>query len=334
MVKKTMQGLQAIVSGGAGFIGSELTRQLLQAGANVTVLDNFVSGKLEYLEGLPIRTIRADICDREKVAECLRDQEIVYHLAALPFIPDSYVNPEEFFKVNVEGSINLLWQAIQSRSVERFVYLSSSEVYGTAQRIPMSEDHPTQPHSTYAVSKLAADRAVFTLHKEHGFPVVIIRLFNTYGPKITQPYIVPEIAIQLLEGNDRIRLGNVESSRDFTFVEDAARAIILASVKDEATGEVINVGSGNDIKIMDLARLLAKIIGRRFSLEKDLSRLRPYDVDRLICDNSKAKRLLGWEPKVDLETGLSRTVDWIKKHPITFKSPFKGCPAWYRRQAS
>lgn len=329
-----MLGTRVIVSGGAGFIGSELTKQLVCNGADVTVLDNFASGKEEYLEGVPARTVRGDICDKEKVTECMKDQEIVYHLAALPFIPDCYVNPEEFFRVNVEGSINLIWQAIQSKSVERFVYISSSEVYGTAQRIPMSEDHPTQPQSTYAVSKLAADRTIFTLHKEHNFPVVILRLFNTYGPNVTQPYIVPEIAIQLLKGNDRLRLGNVDSSRDFTFVEDSARAIILSSLRKEAIGEVINVGSGSDIKIKDLAGLLAKILGRRFSIERDPSRLRPYDVDRLKCDNSKARRILGWKPEVELEVGLRRTIDWIRQHQITFESPFKGCPAWYRRQAS
>ena len=333
-VDKNMRELRALVTGGAGFIGSELTRQLVQSGASVTVLDNLASGKKEYLAGLPIRLVRGDICDTKKIAEIVKDQQIVYHLAALPFIPDSYVNPEEFFRINVEGSINMMWQAIQSSSVKRFMYISSSEVYGTAQKIPMNEDHPTHPRSTYAVSKLAADRAVFTLHKEHGFPAVILRPFNTYGPNITQPYIIPEIAIQLLEGNDRLKLGNVESSRDFTFVEDVAAAIVMASLKDEAIGEVINVGSGNDVKIIDVANLIAKILGRAFSLQKDPSRLRPYDVDRLVCDNSKAKRLLGWSPKVAFDVGLRRTIDWIQRHPISFKSPFKGCPAWYRRQAS
>jgi len=323
-----------MVTGGAGFIGSELTRQLVLSGAEVTVFDNLASGKKEYLAGLSAKLVLGDICDKDRVAQCMRDQQTVYHLAALPFIPDSYVNPEEFFRVNVEGSINLIRQAIDSRTVERFIYLSSSEVYGTAQSVPMNEDHPTWPHSTYAVSKLAADRTVFTLYKEHGFPAVIVRLFNSYGPNITQPYIIPEIALQLLEGNRHLTLGNVDSSRDFTFVEDAARAIILSSLSNQAVGEVINIGSGRDVKIVDLAGLIAKIIGTEFSLEKDPSRLRPYDLDRLICDNSKAKRLLGWEPQVDLEAGLRRTVDWIRQHRIIFKSPFKGCAAWYRRESS
>jgi dTDP-glucose 4,6-dehydratase len=320
-----------MVTGGAGFIGSELTRQLALSGADVTVFDNLASGKKEYLAKLSAKLVVGDICDKDRVAQCMRDQQIVYHLAALPFIPDSYVNPEEFFRVNVEGSINLIRQAIDSHTVERFIYLSSSEVYGTAQSVPMNEDHPTRPHSTYAVSKLAADRTVFTLYKEHGFPAVIVRLFNSYGPNITQPYIIPEIALQLLEGSRHLTLGNVDSSRDFTFVEDAARAIILSSLSNQAVGVA---GSGRDIKIVELARLIAKIIGTEFSLENDPSRLRPYDLDRLVCDSSKAKRLLGWEPKVDIEDGLRRTVDWIRQHRITFKSPFKGCAAWYRRESS
>jgi len=326
----SMKGLRAVVTGGAGFIGSELTRQLVQRGVAVTVLDNFASGKKEYLAGLPVRIVEGDICDKEKVAETLKDQAIVYHVAALPFIPDSYANPEEFFRVNVEGTIALMRHAIESESVERFVYLSSSEVYGTAQTVPMAEDHPTLPRSTYAVSKLAADRTVFTLYREHGLPSVIVRLFNSYGPNITQPYIVPEIALQLLEGKGILKLGNVDSSRDFTFVEDSVRAIILSSLSKDAIGEVINVGSGEDVTIIRLARYIASVVGSEFSLENDPSRFRPYDVDRLVCDNSKAKRVLGWEPKVELQEGLRRTVHWIRKHPVTFKAPFRGCAAWYR----
>jgi dTDP-glucose 4,6-dehydratase len=334
MAQESVRGLKAVVTGGAGFIGSELTRQLVENGADVTVLDNFLSGKMEYIRDMPVKVVKGDVCNSKVVSKCVRGQGVVYHLAALPFIPDSYVNPQEFFRANVEGSINVMWQAIRSGSVKRFVYVSTSEIYGTAQRVPMNEDHPTRPHSTYAVSKLAADRAVFTLHKEQGFPVVIIRPFNTYGPNVTQPYIIPEIVIQLLEGSGVITLGNVESSRDFTFVEDTARAILLASLSPQTIGEVINVGSGFDIKIMDLAKLIARVLGREFRFEKDDSRLRPYDVNRLICDNSKVKRLLGWEPRVALEAGLKKTIDWIQSNPISFKAPFRGCPAWYRRQRS
>ncbi len=332
MIAKNVKDLPVLVTGGAGFIGSELTRQLVESGAKVTVLDNFTSGKEQYLEGLAVRVVKGDVCDKRTAANSTKDQKVVYHLAALPFIPDSYVSPEEFFRVNVEGSITLMSEAIRSESVERFVYLSSSEVYGSAQTIPMNEDHPTRPQSTYAVSKLAADRAVFTIHKEQDFPVVIMRLFNSYGPNITQPYIIPEITIQLLERDGYLRLGNVESSRDFTFVQDSARAIILAATSKQTIGEVINVGSGKEIKIADLANLIAKILGKRFTLASDISRLRPFDVERLVCDNSKAKSLLGWKPEVALNEGLRQTVDWIRRNRVTFKAPFKGVPAWYRRE--
>jgi dTDP-glucose 4,6-dehydratase len=328
--QKKSRDAHVLVTGGAGFIGSEVTRQLVRSGARVTVLDNFASGKKAYLRGLQVDVVKADICDRKAVSRSMQDQEIVYHLAALPFIPDSYLNPQEFFRVNVEGTLNLLWKAIHSETVKRFVYISSSEVYGTAQKVPMDESHPTQPHSTYAVSKLAADRAVFTLHKEQGFPVVVLRPFNSYGPRITQPYIIPEITIQLLEGRGCIRLGNTKSSRDFTFVADTARAILLASFSDRAIGEVINIGSGTETSIRDLARLIARITKTRFVFQQDESRIRPYDVDRLVCDNSKAKSLLGWKPEVQLESGLRETTEWIRKNRVKFKAPFKGAISWYR----
>lgn len=314
-----------LVTGGAGFIGSEVVRQLCKLGANVTVLDNFTSGKTEYLNGLDVKIVRGDVCDKELVSNVLKDQEMVVHMAALPFIPDSYVNPGAFFEANTIGTMNMMWGAIRSESVEKFVHISSSEVYGSAKYVPMDEDHPTLPHSTYAASKLAADRAVFTLHKEHGFPAVIIRPFNSYGPRITQPYIIPEIVTQLLNG-DRLRLGNIDASRDFTYVSDTAGGVILALTEREAVGETINLGSGRDVKIGDLARLIASLMNKGVQIEQDKSRFRPHDVGRLICDNSKAKKILGWEPRVSLEDGLRKTIEWIRAYPIKFKEPFKGWP--------
>jgi len=297
----------------------------------VTVLDDFSSGKIEYVsshEGVKI--VEGDVCDRDKVADIVKDQEIVVHLAALPFIPDSYYYPEEFFSVNTMGSVNIVWQCIQSKSVERFVQISSSEVYGTALYEPMDEKHPTLPHSTYAVSKLAADRAIFTMHKEHGYPVVIIRPFNSYGPRVTQPYIIPEIASQLLGGCGILVLGNVDAVRDFTYVEDTARAIILASTQKKAVGETINVGTGQGVSIRDLAILMAKILGSEVGIHIDESRIRPFDVHRLICDFSKAREILNWSPTIPLEEGLRITLDWLSAHPVSYKGPFAGWPRVYR----
>jgi len=324
-----------LVTGGAGFIGSEVAAQLCRQGSKVTVFDDFSSGKIEYVSPLDgITVIRGDVCDREKVASAVRDQEIVIHLAALPFIPDSYYYPEDFFRVNTMGSVNLVWQSIQSESVERLVHVSSSEVYGTALYTPIDEKHPTLPHSTYAVSKLAADRAVFAMHKEHSYPAVIVRPFNSYGPKVTQPYIVPEIASQLLNGRNPLELGNVDAVRDFTYVDDTARAIILASMETRAVGETVNIGSGRGTSISDLAMLMAKILGREVTIHIDENRVRPYDVEKLICDFSKAQRILDWSPTISLDEGLRRTLDWLRSNPARYDTPFTGWPRVYRRSRS
>ena len=328
---------RVLVTGGAGFIGSEVVRQLCEQDAQVTVLDNFSSGKMEYIEEFDhLNVIEGDVCDGNDVSEALKDQEFVIHMAALPFIPDSYYFPQEFFRVNTIGTINILWQSIQTETVENFVHISTSEVYGTAKYVPIDEDHPTLPHSTYAVSKLAADRAVFSMHKEHNLPVVIIRPFNSFGPNITQPYIIPEIILQLLNGNRTLHLGNVESSRDFTYVTDTARGILLALSQEDAIGKTINLGIGEDIKIKDLAFLIAELMGNQIEIETDPIRFRPYDVKRLCCSNRKAEKLLGWKPFVPLKDGLKMTINWIKKNGVRFKDPFKGWTRTYniRRHSS
>lgn len=316
------------MTGGAGFIGSEVVRQLYELEADVTVLDNFSSGKMDYIKKFhDVKVVEGDVCDYEVVSKTLEDQELVVHLAALPFIPDCYHHPDEFFRVNAMGTVNMVWESIRSETIERFVHVSSSEVYGTARYVPMDEEHPTRPNSTYAVSKLAADRAVFAMHKEHGFPAVIVRPFNSYGPNVTQPYIIPEITLQLLSANDRIRLGNVESSRDFTYVTDTAQGIIVALTSKNAVGETINLGSGREIKIRDLIFLMAGFLEKQVKIERDPTRVRPYDVERLLCDYTKARDILKWEPKVSLEEGLRKTIEWMMKHPVGFKGPFKG---WYQ----
>lgn len=323
-----LRGENVLVTGGAGFLGSELVKQLTELKANVTVLDNFSSGKIDYIKRCKhVEVIKGDICNEETVSKAMRNQQLVIHLAALPFIPDCYYSPEEFFQVNAIGSVNMMWKAIKSETVKRFVHISSSEVYGTAKYVPMDEEHPTLPHSTYAASKLAGDRAVFTMQKEHDFPTVIVRPFNSYGPNITQPYIIPEIMLQLLHLNGTVRLGNIKSRRDFTYVSDVARGIILASTEKEAIGNTINLGSSSQITIENLAFTIAKSLNKEIRLETEPARFRPYDVESLLCDNTKAKQILGWEPTVPLEEGLKRTIDWGLKNPIFFTGPFKG---WYR----
>jgi len=313
-----------LITGGAGFIGSEAVNQLLNEGAKVTVFDNFSSGKKHYLPkgNKKLRIIKGDITNERAVIKAIKDQEIVLHLAALPFIPDSFYYPVDFFKTNTIGSMHVFWSAVKSKTVETVVNISTSEIYGSAQYTPMDENHPTSPYSTYAVSKLAADRAAFTLHKENGFPVVILRPFNTFGPRYTEPYIIPEIIGQLLRGTKELNLGNVNSTRDFTFVSDTVNGMISAAKEKKAVGEIINIGSQNEIRIGDLVTKLSKIAKIKTKIKRDESRLRPYDVNRLVCNNKKAQQLLKWKPRISVDKGLKITYDWAKNNKVSFNAPF------------
>lgn len=309
-----------LVTGGAGFIGNEVVRQLLDKDALVSVFDNFSSGKKTNLpNSKKLKIIHGDITKENDIKKAIRNQEIVINLAALPFIPDSYDRPADFFNVNTLGSVNMILQSIKSKTVENFIQISTSEVYGSAQKIPMDENHPTFPHSTYAVSKLAADRAAFTLHKEHSFPAVIIRPFNSFGPRFTQPYIIPEI-IKQLSKNNSLKLGNVKSTRDFTYVSDTANAIIRATKEKRAIGEVINVGYGTDVSVLKIAKTMIKLFNKKSKISYDKKRVRPFDVNKLLCDNSKAKRILKWKPKISFEEGLKLTIDWAKNGNLSINS--------------
>jgi dTDP-glucose 4,6-dehydratase len=223
----------------------------------------------------------------------------------------------------------MLWNSIKSRSVETFVQISTSEVYGSAQTIPMNENHPTAPHSTYAVSKLAADRSAFTLYKENGFPTVVIRPFNSYGPRFTEPYIIPEIMNQILTGVKQLTLGNVNTFRDFTFVTDTADGIIRCIENKKAIGETINIGSGTEISILNLVKKILKISKKKIDIKYDKNRERPFDVNRLICDNNKAKNILKWKPKILVDEGLKKTFEWAKKNKVVFSAPFH---RWYYKK--
>ena len=319
-----LQDKRVLVTGGAGFIGSETVNQLLSQGSLVTVFDNFSSGKMHFLpkQNKNLSIIKGDITNELAVAKATKNQEAIIHLAALPFIPDSFYYPVDFFKLNTVGSMNVFWSAVKSKTVDVVVNISTSEVYGSAQYSPMDENHPTSPFSTYAVSKLAADRAAFTLHKENGFPSIVIRPFYTYGPRFTEPYIIPEILSQLLRGNRELNLGNINSTRDFTFVSDTVRAILKAMQGKKAIGEIINVGSENEIRIGDLVTKLSKIMKVKTRIKRDESRLRPYDVNRLVCNNKKAQKLLNWRPTISINKGLKMTFDWARKNKVVFNSPF------------
>ena len=317
-----LKNKEVLVTGGCGFIGSEIVKQLSQIGANVTIIDNLSSGKEKYIQGLSnVKLITADLLDDHAIESVVKDKEYVINNAALPFIPDSYYMPKKFFDVNVNATISLALAVIKEKKAKRFVHISSSEIYGTARYTPMDENHQTTPQSTYAVSKLAGERVVFTMHKEHNLPAVIIRPFNSFGPNITQPYIIPEI-IRQMEKNDVIKLGNLNAKRDLTYVTDTARGIILSLVKEGVIGEVINIGSQRSFSIKDLVSLISEIMDKKVSVEVDPSRFRPYDVDTLICNYERATKLLGWKPEITVKEGLEKTVEWAKKEKFDIGIPF------------
>lgn len=310
------RGENVLVTGGAGFIGSSLVRELLKKGAEIFVYDNFLSGDLHNLEEVKneIRIIRGDILT-ENFANLLIKNKIDYlfNLAAEPYIPHCYERPDKFFQINAGGALNVML-ACKKAGIKRIMQYSSSEVYGTASYIPMDEEHPLNPASTYAVSKMAADRLCYTLYYEQKLPIIILRQFNTYGPRETHPYIIPELITQLSKTNE-LKLGNIRARRDLTYVEDAVKGAISLMKCDAAVGQVVNLGSGLDWSIEELANIIAKLMGwDSIEIEVEKERLRPLDVERLQCNYSKAKRLCGWEPKVSLEEGLRKTIDWYGKN--------------------
>ncbi|MFQ5885009.1 MAG: NAD-dependent epimerase/dehydratase family protein [Thermoplasmata archaeon] len=311
-----LNGRTVLVTGGGGFIGSALARELLQEKANVVVLDNFVTGDMENLAQIrgSIGVIEGDVRDPNLQTTLIQNNiDYVFHLAAEPYIPHCYDRPRRFFEVNAYGTLNVML-ACKKACVERVLHYSTSEVYGTAKYVPMDENHPTLPASTYAVSKLAADRLCHTLHHEHEIPVIIMRQFNTYGPRETHPYIIPELIAQLVKTN-KLKLGNVRASRDLTYVEDAVKAAVSLMKCDEAVGNVINVGYGKDCSVEELANILGGLTGSNgIEIEVQKNRLRPLDVERLQCDRSYVSELTGWEPTTTLKEGLKRTIEWFREN--------------------
>ncbi len=305
-----------MVTGGAGFIGSTLVRELLAEGATVTVLDNFLSGLRENLSEVANQiTLVEDDIRNPKLVDILKENHVdyVFNLAAMPYIPDCYDKPFDFFEINATGAMNVML-ACKKAGVERIIQWSTSEVYGTARQVPMDEHHHIHPQSTYAVAKAAADRLCYTLHYEQELPVIILRQFNCYGPRETHPYIIPELISQLSKSN-KLRLGNVNARRDFTFVSDAAKAGIALMKEPNAVGQVFNAGYGKDYSIKEIAETIASIMNHdSIDITLEQRRLRPLDVEQLQASYFKLHKLTGWEPKVKFEDGLKKTVDYFNEN--------------------
>jgi nucleoside-diphosphate-sugar epimerase len=310
-----VEGSNVLVTGGAGFIGSSLVRQLEKINCEVTVLDNLCAGKRFHLDGTKANLVVGNIKNHELLDEILKRDKIDYcfHLAAEPFIPKGFQNPEIMFETNTLGTIHVL-KSCQKARVKRIIYYSTSEVYGTARVNPMSESHPTTPHSIYALAKFAGDRACFILWKERNIPVIILRQFNCFGPREAQPYIIPEIITQFSRGNT-LSLGNIYAKRDFTFVNDATQGHIKLMETPNLEGTVVNFGRGVNWSVKEIADTIAKVMGKNdYEIIIDKKKLRPFDVDELLCDNTLFNKLTGGTEFVSFEEGLKRTVDWYNEH--------------------
>lgn len=301
------------MTGGAGFIGSTLVRELLKKKAEVVVYDNFLNGTMDNLEEVKgqITLVKDDITNPD-FRDYLKTHEIqyIFNLAAEPYIPHSYERPKQFFEVNANGVLNIL-MASKGTGVKRIVQYSTSEVYGSAVSVPMDESHPLNPKSTYAVSKLAADRLCYTFFHEQNVPVIILRQFNVFGPRETHPYIIPELISQLHRSH-RLKLGNIKAKRDMTYVEDAAKGAIALMETEEAVGQCVNMGTGTSHSIQEMADTIGRIMGHdKVEIETDKSRLRPLDVEHLECNFEKMHKLTGWKPETSFEEGLKRTIEYF-----------------------
>jgi len=308
-----------LVTGAGGFIGSHLVERLLNEGAHVRAFVRYNSrGDPGLLRLLPadltskIELIPGELRDRGAMWEAVRGCHVVFHLGALISIPYSYRHPAEVAEANFMGTLNVL-MACRELGVERLVHTSSSEVYGTALRVPIDEAHPLQGQSPYSASKIGADKLVESFFCAYDLPVVTVRPFNTYGPRQSARAVIPTIITQALV-NHHVRLGNLDTLRDFTYVTDTVEGLLRAAEARDLTGRVFNLGTGQEVRIADLAQTIAQKIGHPVNLITDAERLRPEksEVMRLLSDNSKALWELGWSPRISLDEGLDRTIAWIR----------------------
>lgn len=312
-----------LITGAEGFIGSHLTEELIKSGHDVRamVMYNF-QNSWGWLEDLPNEILdnaeifTGDIRNWDSVRQAVRGCDIIFHLAALIGIPYSYQSPEAYVDTNIKGTLNML-QAAREYGVEKIVHTSTSEVYGTARFVPITEEHPLQPQSPYSATKIAADQIALSFYNSFGTPVAIIRPFNTYGPRQSARAVIPTIITQLVSGNHQIKLGDQQPTRDFNYVKDTVAGFIAMAAAEHSVGEIINIGSNYEISIGDTARLIAEIMGIEVEIITETDRLRPKksEVKRLWADNTKAKQLLGWEPVYGghngFRKGLVETINWF-----------------------
>lgn len=317
---ETFSDKRILVTGAAGFIGSRLVERLIESGARVRAFTRYTSrpeiGNLVFLPPAifkQIDLVRGDLEDFSAVNAAVKDSDLIFHLGALISIPYSYVHPVETVRTNVIGTLNIL-EACRYHEV-KLVHTSTSEVYGSAQRVPIDEDHPLQAQSPYSASKIGADKLVESYHCSFNLQTVTVRPFNTYGPGQSNRAVIPTIITQALTSN-QIHLGNLETRRDFTYLDDTIDGFLKAASREKWDGSVYNLGTGAEITIGDVAQKIFSYLQINPEVIIDQERLRPEksEVLRLVSDNSRARHEIEWEPQVSLDEGLAKTIQWISDH--------------------
>ena len=319
---------KVLVTGADGFIGSHLVEEMVKKGYPVKAfvfynsfnswgwLDTFPKEILNEIEIYP-----GDVRDPNGVRNAVRDCSAIFHLAALIAIPFSYHSPDSYIDTNIKGTLNIL-QAARDYNVERILVTSTSEVYGTAQYVPIDEKHPVNPQSPYAATKSAADQLAISYYRSFGTPVSVIRPFNTFGPRQSARAVIPTIITQLLSGKTTIKLGNLSTTRDMNYVKNTVDGFFKVGLHEKSLGEIINLGSNREVSIGDLVKQIGKIMNVEVNVEIDQKRLRPgkSEVERLLCNSEKAYELTGWKPEFTLEEGLKDTIEWLKDNLQYYKA--------------
>jgi NAD dependent epimerase/dehydratase len=314
---------KVLITGAGGFIGSHITEELVRIGCNVRAFVFYNSyNSWEWLDHAPqaikdsLDMFSGDIRDPHGVKQAMEGCDIVFHLAALIAIPYSYHSPDTYVETNIKGTLNVL-QTARELGVEKVIHTSTSEVYGTAQFVPITEDHPLQGQSPYSATKIAADQLAMSFYYSFDTPVTIIRPFNTYGPRQSARAVIPTVISQIASGKRNIKLGALHPTRDFNYIKDTVEGFIAGATSQDAIGEIINIGSNYEISILDTVKCIADIMNVEIEIETEEERIRPEksEVERLFADNTKAKQLLNWEPKyggIDgLKKGLTETIEWF-----------------------
>jgi dTDP-glucose 4,6-dehydratase len=317
---------RVLITGAGGFIGSHLAERLSADGAEVRCMVHYRgNGSRGWLENSPLADqsefTAGDIRDYDCVKRAMEGVDVVFHLAALIAIPYSFLAPESYVQTNVAGTTNVL-RAARDLGTALLVHTSTSEVYGSAQCVPMSEDHPVNTQSPYAASKSGADMMVNAFSRSYGLPVVTVRPFNTFGPRQSARAVIPTIIAQCLAGSSCIQLGNATPLRDLNYVSNTVDGFVAAAAVPEAVGRTFNIGSGREVRIAELARMIVRLSGIEATVECDDKRVRPEasEVNRLLADVSNARDCLGWEPKVSLEEGLHNTIGWMRSNANAYRA--------------